>query len=436
MRLMLRILLLITIFSLLGGSFAMAASPMAPPLQDLVSEALKANPDLQAAGARWHMNQRKVIPAETLDDPQLSFDFSNYPTDSLSGNQTAMTGKDLKLSQKFPFPGKLASKGEIAAQEARWYRDVYQDQRLQLADMVKDAYYRLYFREKAIAITKDNIGIMDDFIRLTETKYEVGKGLQQDVLKAQVERSKLMDKLITLKQQRETDLADLNTLLARPVTTPLGTLPEVSLTPVQASADALQQQSQQKRPLYAAYRALVARFKAQKKLANLDYWPDFKVWAGYRFRENAPGDPVHGQDFMSAGVTINLPVFREKRQQEVAGAESGIRMALQQYDDFRDKVFYGIQDTFAQLTKNRQLTDLYQKGIIPQAEQSYNSALAGYQVGKVDFLTLMDNLLTLFRYRIDYYQALTDYQRNVARLEATSGVTLEPSSASGSGAGK
>ena len=89
-------------------------------------------------------------------------------------------------------------------------------------------------------------------------------------------------------------------------------------------------------------------------------------------------------------------------------------------------MFFGIQDSYAQMTRNRQLTDLYQKGIIPQAEQSYNSALAGYQVGKVDFLTLMDNLLTLFRYRIDYYRALTDYQRDVARLEATSGVTLGP----------
>ena len=436
MKFMPRILLFVATFTLAGSAFAWAAPPAAPPLQDLVATALKNNPDLQAAEARWQLNQRKVIPAETPDDPQLSFDFSSYPTDSLAGNATAMTGKDLKLSQKFPFPGKLASKGEIASQEAIWYRDVYQDQRLQLAGMVKDAYYRLYFRGKAIAIIKTNLGIMDDFVNLTETKYEVGKGLQQDVLKAQVERSKLMDKLITLKQQRQTDLADLNTLLARPVETPLGALPKIEMTPVDSPASVLQKQSEQRRPLYAAYRALVARFHAQKKLAKLDYWPDFNVWAGYRFREKAPGDPVNGQDFISAGVSINLPVFRKKRQEEVAAADSGIRMALAQYDNFRNKVFFGIQDSYAQLTKNRQLAELYQKGIIPQAEQSYNSALAGYQVDKVDFLTLLNNLLTLFSYRIDYYQALTDYQRNVARLEATSGVTLEPSSASTPGAGQ
>jgi cobalt-zinc-cadmium efflux system outer membrane protein len=409
---------------------APAGEPSASLVQKLVQEALKANPDLKAAQNRWHLNERKVIPAQSLPDPQLSFDFSNYPIDSLAGNQTPMTGNDLKLSQKFPFPGKLASQGEMARQQAEWYQQAYRDQRLQLAAKVKDAYYRLYFREKAIDVTQKNIDVMDDFIRLTETKYEVGQGLQQDVLKAQVERSKLMDNLLTLKQQRETALADLNTLLARPAVTPLGPLPEVRMTPVEVSAAELQQQSEQQRPLYAAYQALVTRFKAQKKLAKLDYWPDFNVWAGYRFRQNSPGDPVHGTDFISAGVTINLPIFREKRREAIAEADTGIHMALDRYADFRNKVYFGIQDSYAQMAKNRRLTELYQKGIIPQAEQSYESALAGYQVGKVDFLTLLDNLLTLFRYRIDYYQVLTDYQRNVARLEAASGVRLGASSAS------
>lgn len=432
----------ISICLLAGGSPVWAAgSPASPPrtpapmlLQRLVREALQANPHLKAAKARWHLNQRKVIPAESLPDPQLSFDFSNYPVDTLAGNETPMTGKDVKLSQRFPFPGKLASRGEMARQQAKWYGQAYRDARMQLAARVKEAYYRLLYREKAIAITKENIGVLRQFIRLTETKYEVGQGLQQDVLKAQVERSNFEDKLLTLKQQRETALADLNTLLARPATTPLGPLPAIRMTPVKISAADLQKRSEQQRPMYAAYRALVARFKAQKKLAKLNFWPDFNVWAGYRFRENVPGDPAYGTDFVSAGVSINLPIFRKKRREAVAEADSGINMALDRYADFRDEVYFDIKDTYAQMLKNRQLTKLYQEGIIPQAEQSYKSALAGYQVGKVDFLTLLDNLLTLFRYRIDYYQVLTGYQRNVARLEATSGVTLGEAAAVSQGA--
>ena len=110
----------------------------------------------------------------------------------------------------FPFPGKLGAKGELAEQQALWYKGAWEDAKLQLTQKVKDAWYRLYYQDKAIGITQKNIDILDDFIRLTETRYEVGTGLQQDVLKAQVERSRLMDRLFTLRQQRTTVLADLN----------------------------------------------------------------------------------------------------------------------------------------------------------------------------------------------------------------------------------
>ncbi len=426
------LLLALPLLQLCLVSQALAAAPdgsASASLASLVAEALANNPDLKAAESRWHLYDNKVTPASSLDDPQLSFDFSNYPIDTLAANETAMTGDDLKLSQKFPFPGKLAAKGEIAQQQALWYRQVYRDGRLQLAARVKDAYYRLFFRDRAIAIIQKNIAALDDFIKLTETRYQVGKGLQQDVLKAQVERSKLMATLFTQKQERESALADLNTLVGRPVDTPATSPADLAMPRNLPAAAELQHESEQERPLYAAYLSVIDRYKAQRKLAKLDYWPDFNLWAGYRIRENAPGDPVSGTDFVSAGVTVNLPVYRAKRQAAVAEADSGVRMALAQFADFRNKVSFGIQDAYAKAEKNRDQTLLYRTGVIPQAQQSYQAALAGYQVGKIDFLTLIDNLLTLYRYQIDYYRVLADYQRNVAHLEAVSGVVLEPRNA-------
>lgn len=405
------------------AGFSIAADESAPSgLEALVAEALAKNPDLKAAEARWRMYERKIVPAGSLDDPQLSFAFSNYPVDSLRADETPMTGNDLKISQKFPFPGKLASKEEMAEQQALWFKGVYEDARLQLGRKVKDAYYRLFFQDRAIEIIRMNIDVLDDFIRLTETRYAVGKGLQQDVLKAQVERSKLMDRLFTLKQQRETALADLNTLLARPSTTPYAPPAEITPTDVAASLDELQAESQQRRPLYAAYDAVVERFKVQRKLARLDYWPDFNVFAGYRFREDSDMDPVEGTDFVSAGVSINLPIYRKKRAEAVAEADSGLRMAYEQYNDFRNKVYFNVHDAYAQMEKNRDLVLLFKTGIVPQANQTFQSALAAYQVGETDFLTLLDALLKLYLYEMDYYRALADYQRSVAKLEAESGV--------------
>ncbi|ALC16622.1 outer membrane protein TolC [Desulfuromonas soudanensis] len=393
-------------------------------LDALVEAAIEKNPELQAAEMRWQMFERKVTPAQTLDDPRLGFSFSNYPIDSLQADETPMTGKEIQLSQMFPFPGKLGAKGEMAEQQALWYKGAWEDGKLQLAQKVKDAWYRLYYQDKAIAITQQNIDILDDFIRLTETKYEVGTGLQQDVLKAQVERSKLMDRLFTLRQQRFTVLADINTLLSRPSTSPTNPAEALDMTPVEPSLEALQELSQQKRPLYVSYQSLIDRFESQRKLARLDYYPDFNVWAGYRLREEVDGDPAKGTDFVSAGVSINLPIWRQKRSETVAEAELGIRMARRQYDDFRNRVHFTLSDAYAQMEKNRDLVALFKTGIIPQARQTFEASLAAYQVGDVDFLNLLDSLLTLYRYEIDYHRVLADYQRNVAQLEAAAGVSF------------
>ncbi|MBA3016139.1 MAG: TolC family protein [Proteobacteria bacterium] len=409
------------------------AEPIPPALTELVAESLVNNPELHAAKKRWQMSERQIIPARSLEDPRLSLTFSNYPIDSLAFDETPMTGNELNLAQTFPFPGKLAAKGEMAEQQALWFRGVYEDGKLQLVKKVKDSYYRLFFQDQGIRIINQNIAILDDVIHLTETKYQVGKGLQQDVLKAQVERSKLMDKLFSLKQMRVSILADLNTLRNQPTAKQVTPPAIEEMTPVEVELNELQQGSEKHRPLYASYRSLIERYKAQKYFAQLEYYPNITVSAGYRFRATVPGDPVQGADFVSAGVGINLPFNRKKRHEAVAEADSGIDMASDQYNDFRNKVLFNLHDTYAQMEKNRNQVSLYKTGILPQADQTFQASLAAYQVNKVDFLNLLDSLLSLYRYQIDYYQVLADYQRNVAGLEAESGMDLSRTPAAETG---
>ena len=123
-------------------------------------------------------------------------------------------------------------------------------------------------------------------------------------------------------------------------------------------------------------------------------------------------------------MTINLPIWREKQAEQVAEADSGIRMAQKQYADFRDRVFSRIHDAKARLEKNRTLVELFYTGILPQARQTFEASLSAYQVGDLDFLSLLDSLLSLYRYEIDYHRAVSDYQRSLAGLEAAVGVTL------------
>ena len=393
-------------------------------LSALVAEALAGNPDLKSAEARWEMAKHRIIPAGSLDDPRLSFALSNYPIDSFAGDETPMTGKEFQLSQMLPFPGKLGSKKEMAELQAQWYRRLYEDARLQLVREVKDAWYQVYFQQQAIAITHENVAILDDFIRLTETRYEVGTGLQQDVLKAQVERSKLLDRLFNLQQQHTSSLAEFNRLLSRTADTPLEIPHELEPTQVTGDLQGLLKESRTHRPVFAGYQSVIDRFQAQRKLARLDYYPDVNLWAGYRQREEVPGDPAEGTDFVSAGFSINIPLWQGKRRAAAAEADSGVRMALSQLQDLGTRIDFAISDQYAKLTKNRDLVELFRTGIIPQAEQSFEATLSAYQVGDVDFLNLLDSQLTLYRYQIDYHRALSDYERSVAGLEAAVGKDL------------
>jgi len=243
--------------------------------------------------------------------------------------------------------------------------------------------------------------------------------LQQDLLKAQVEQSKLLDKLLTLHQQRTSVLAGLNQLLARPSGAQLEPVDKPELTPPGATVSQLQQLARESRPMFAAYEAQIDRFESQRRLAKLDSYPNFNLWTSYRFRDDDL--PDGGTDFVSAGVGLSLPIWREKRSEEVAEADSGIRMARRQLEEFGNRVDMIIADLYAQAEKNRDLAQLFATGIIPQAQQSFDASLAAYQVGKVEFLSLLDGLLTLYRYRLDYQRVLTDYQRNLARLEAAVG---------------
>ncbi len=161
----------------------------ASELDELVQEALSNNPDLAEMKSRWEQSSYKAPQVGSLNDPILSFAFSNYPSDDFSSDTAPMTGNEVKLSQMFPFPGKLENRSALAREQAKWFEAAYYDSHYQLARKVKDAWYRLYYKQMAIGVVERNMKLVDDIIRLTEVRYETGAGLQQDVLKAQVKRS-------------------------------------------------------------------------------------------------------------------------------------------------------------------------------------------------------------------------------------------------------
>ncbi len=393
-------------------------------LPDLVDELLQNNPELQGAFSAWQADQARIPQAGALPDPMFSFNLLNLPVNSFAFDQEPMTGKQFMLVQTLPFPGKLGLKARIAEEKAAVTQAQYQELRNRLVQELRVTYYELFYLDKAIEVVERNTNLMEQFVAIAETKYTVGKGLQQDVLRAQVELSRMHDRLINLQQKREVLEARFNALLNRDANRPVGKIAELSLTDFPYDFAQLRQLALENRPLLKAWQAMIRQSEKKIDLAKKQYWPDFRLGVAYTQRD-VLANGMGGVDFFSGLVTVNIPLyFWKKQKKSVEENRFSNRMFQQKYLNVQNQVFAAIDQKLAELQKNRRLAELYRNGIIPQATQSLNSTLSGYRTDKVDFLTLLNSQITLFNYERDYYRILSDYNKNIAELDLLVGVNL------------
>jgi outer membrane protein, heavy metal efflux system len=423
MKVQFTIFCLVVVSLLVPQSARAGEVPQAEDLSLLIASALAQNPELKGSEARWQVFRNKIAQARSFDDPMLMLKIQNgMITDPLNFHKDPMTQKVIGISQQLPFWGKRDLKGEVAAKEAESYKWQVEERKLELRRMVAETYYQIYFIDKSLAIVDKNLRILDDFVTITESKYSVGQGAQQDVFKAQVEHSKLLDMRVTLEQQRKSLQASLNALLYRPAETPVGVIPDFDMKPLIQSPEELRNIANENRPMLKSLNALIEKGKAGHKLAEKEFYPDFNVAFEYMQRERFEGSS--GDDMYSLGVTFNLPVQRDRRHAAVAESNSEITMATEELNVLKNSINSGISDLLAQLERRRKLAELYRTGIIPQSEQSLESATIGYRVNKVDFLNLLDSRMTLFNYERELYDSLADYLVKRAQLEALVGKEL------------
>jgi outer membrane protein TolC len=390
-------------------------------LNELIKEALENNPKLEAAVQRALASEKVIPQAGALPDPQITFGLLNLPINSFSFSQEPMTGKVIGVMQMFPFPGKLSLATDIAEYESAAIKYQQEEIRNKVVQLVKQVFFDLYAIDRAFETTEKNKALMEQFIHMVETKYATGSGLQQDVLRAQVELSKLEDDLIMWQQKRFSAAARLNALLNRPVDSPVDkTLPELML-PESPVAIFSAEEIDNSRPLLKVWNERIQKAGTAIKLAERDIWPNFTVGTSYRQRNNL-SDGRQMADFFSATVSLNIPLyFKRKQKAKVVEKELTLNAARFEYENVKINVLSEIESILAELERNRKRVELYKDGILIQAQQSLESAHAGYRVGKVDFLTLINNWMMLQNYELQYFFALSNFYKNLANYELAVG---------------
>jgi cobalt-zinc-cadmium efflux system outer membrane protein len=395
------------------------------PLASAVSIALKDNSSLAELVAKAEALGAVPPQAGALPDPTLGLNALNLPTDTFALDQEPMTQIQITITQAVPFPGKLGLKRQAATHEAGAAATRVQERQLELMAEVRGTWWQLFALDRALEIVDQNQQLMREFIEVAQTQYKVGKGLQQDVLLAQLELSRLLDRELKLQGQREATQAGLNALLNRSADSPvqLPVKPPSEALPVLPAESELLRQAETDRPLLAVQRQRIEAAGAQLDLAKKDFYPDFKLGAGYGFRQGT--DPLRGverPDFFTVMFSINVPIYFQTKQRKAVEQRTSELFARRfTLEDTLRSVQAAIARRLADYQASREQVLLLRTGIIPQAEQTVSAMLAAYQVGEVDFLNVVNVEITLYNAEIDYWQVLSEAKLALAHLAAAVG---------------
>jgi outer membrane protein TolC len=388
-------------------------------LEDVVREAVQKNPAIASANHTVQAQRAKVPQAKALPDPTVGIGWMGNikPFSVQTGDPSSYRG--VSAMQMLPFPGKRSLRGQIASKEADASQWDLEAVRRRVAADVKAAYYEYWYYDKALRTTERNRDLLTKLSQISEARYRVGKGMQADVLRSQVEISMLLQKLTSLEQMRATAQARLNSLMARNLDAPLPPAADITnRSPLNYSLDDLYKLAQQNDTEYQKMQKMVERNQLAINLAQKEYRPDLSV--GYMYQQRPMLPDMNGFTF-----TVNVPVFYKSKQREgVRQAEEEELSAASARDNRQNELYFDLKQNYLAAKASENLLKLFSQGVVPQSALALESSMSAYQVGNVDFLTVIGNFTTVLNYETDYYRELANYQTALARMEALTGADL------------
>ena len=393
-------------------------------LPDLIREALKNNPEIHVAEARANASTHKIPQATSLADPMVMMGYENEGTDSFYTFDRETKGMPadsrwmFSLSQMFPYPGKLALKGEMATQDAGSLKAMADATKLATEVRVKELYYDLFLAYTNIDLLTDMAALFSRMEDAAVARYAAGMAPQQEILMAQTEKYMLLEREEMEKQKIQSLKAMLNASVGRDSLSPLGRPEKPSNTINNYRLDELIKMSHDRYPMIKSREKMVGAAEAKIQMAKKEYYPDVTVGAGYTARSS------RFPDMWNLTATMNIPIFYKTKQREgVLEAEASLLEAKKDVEAAKLMSSSALRDNYAMLKTAENLMALYREGLIPKAYQDFELALAGYVTGKIEAITAITRLKSLIDYEFLYWRQFTDRQKAAARLDGLAAIT-------------
>lgn len=408
----------------LAASPAAGAEPTQLPgasVEELLELAQQQNPELTTMRLEAEAAAERIYPAGALPDPVLRaelMDITNQGTDKGASILPSQVGSTRYLAmQSVPFWGKRDLKREMAEADASQAQGRTNTTWAELSAAIKTGFAQHYLVIRSQALTQEILALTDDLERIARTRYTSGLAAQQDVIRAQVEQTGLRRELVMLGTEHHHAMARLNMLLARAHDAPLADPQRLRPIPANLDIAALQDRLRAKSPQLFTLDAQVISAEKGRELAFKNRYPDFVLGLS----------PTQtGSQFKEWGLMIelNIPLQQQSRRAQEREAETMLAAARSRKESAANQLLSELAENAIALDAARQIESLTANSLLPQAEATFQSALVGYQNGKVDFATLLEAQRQISKARLDVLNAQVDAQIRLAEIEKLLGETL------------
>jgi len=392
------------------------------PLSDLLAEAEKSNPQIEAARQGWQAAKQVPTQVSTLPDPQFNLQHvsvgSPRPFAGYTNSDFAYIG--LGVSQDIPYPGKLRLKGEIAKRDADVSQQQIESVRRAVLAELKAAYFQLAYLSKTLTILEQDGELLKQVEQAADARYRSGMGTQQDVLQAQLQKTKLLREIAMHHLQVGKLEAHLKQLLNRSQGSSDIETADLTETPLAQNYEGLLAAAQAQNPELAGAQKMIEKQSLQVDLARKNFYPDFNVQ--YMWQRT---DPTQFRAYYMLSFGLRVPIYRGRKQRpELAQAEAEQLRARSEFQMQSQQVASELRSQYVIAQQTSEVLKIHREGLSPQARSEFQAGLAAYQSNKQEFQALFTAFLDVLHLDEDYWQNIAEYETAIARLEQLTGLSL------------
>ncbi len=392
---------------------------MPTSLRELIQEAEEKNPQIAASFHTWQASRNVPKQASALPETQFSVQQfsvgSPRPFAGYSNSDFAYIG--FGASQDIPYPGKRRLRARVAEHEADSMEAQTDSMRRTVVANLKMLYFHLAYIQQTLGVLQRSDALLTQVQEAAEARYRVGQGNQQDVLKAQLQHTKILQEIAHHHQEEGLLEAQIKQVLGRSQESADIVAESLTVRSLPYAAAELLQRAREQNPDVHSKQASIRQQDTQVELAHKEFRPDFNV--GYTYEHTAS----QFKDYYMASFSVRLP-NRGRQRAALAEAEQNRERARQELDAESQRVLSEVQQQYVRAKTSEERLKIYSDGLVPQSEATFQSALSAYQSNRQDFESLLSGFLDVLNLDLEYRNELVEYESALAELERLTGVDL------------